>query len=519
MRDWTEFPPKQDYYRLAQYRRHEHLFRGREPGQWTHRYLGASMFGSIRRKIQIIANFPGLISKIMATLLCGEPPKFSLVRELKDTCKCDGECKCCEEMAKAQEVLDKIVEDNDLTVTAFELGLSSSFRGDSVLRVRWGERHCGEEPQVIIEEVPAFSYFPEICDDNIRQVDSQAIAWVRPDGIFRVQTHTPGLVVEQAFSAQRQSVGESLTIGGEIPLSAVYGAGKEPPAVQETGVGCSLVFFMPNWRIGSQYFGFSDYHDSESHFEAINNRLSRIDSYLDRHASPKMVGLSGMSKPDGSIDFDEFEYIETNLTELAKVLPRYLTWDGQMDSSFKELEVLTQQLMMLQEIAPALFGLDKANSVESGRAMRIRYAQTISKVNRKRLYFERMLKRAIRAALDLYQLHVPGAPDLSGRLEILWQDGLPRDEVEQVAVATSRVTAGLQSKETAICLLDGVAPSKAQQELERIEAEKELAGPDGLNESGSMEPGGDSSNGPGVQQQQQPAAAGDGLHAPPSNKL
>lgn len=459
-----EWPPKADQARMQAYEHGRRLFRGRHKGAFY--YLGsASESGSEmqRRKIYLVANYPGLITRASADLLFGEPPKF-----LVGGAKKEGA-----DRTEIQRALDFLVESNQLPFRLYQSQLACSPKGDTALRVR----DCGKKGQVMIEVVPAECYFAELDPDNCQQVLSQAIAWVRVwqgQKYLRVEHHLPGEIHQEAF------ILADAKVGAPVSLEEIYAPGEAPDVFQETDVSTSLVFHIPNFSETESYYGINDYDDLDSLFEAVNNRMSKIDAYLDKHSGPKLIVPTGHTDPRGDLPVERLDIIEVDRAEDGQVY-RMLTWDGNMDAAFKELEHLADCIFKFSEMAPAVFGLDKAGSIESGRAMRMRFVRTQAKINRKRMLYDPQIKAALTAALKLHERRY-GGPKLGddARIDITWQDGIPQDYTEAVAAEAARVTANLTSRQSAIERIDQSTPELAQEELARIRAEKDL----GLNAPG-----------------------------------
>lgn len=464
---WTKFPPtKADLVRLQQYRTYNRLFEGGpENERDIKRYLGARLFGGSQREIGIVVNYPGLIARVAADFLFGEAPQFVLAGNTNPD---------------AQKVLTALVEENDLPTCLYESALSCASDGDTVLRVRFGLAGTDDETErVVIEEVPAESYFPELDPHNCRRVHAQHVAWLLCEEndagapgpwALVVETHTSGRVETQAFRVSGQQF--PLTVGEELPLEAVFD--EDVLGDAPTKIKTATLFHVPNYRTGRRFWGYSDYKDLPTLFDAVNNRMSRIDQYLDKHSRPKLVTPPGMLSPDGKIE--EQDVFEPLSAEIAKALPRYVTWDGQMASSFQQLEHLVDSIFKISEIAPAVFGLDKAGSIESGRAMRMRFIRTAAKIARKRTHYDRVLKRVLRAALDMQAAWNPDMPDLSGTIEIVWADGMPQDYSEAIEAEARRVEAKIGSRKSAIKNIDMVGDEKADAELAVIEAEQQTFG-------------------------------------------
>ena len=477
MSDWQKFPPtKDDKVRLADYRCYHALYRGC-PG--PARYNGATTLRGKTRKIGIMENFARTISEIWSDLLFGIKPSFSIGEDPSDPANDDPGPEKPE--SEAQKILNEIVKANQFETILKESAASQSSVGGCVFRVRWGLPPDEKAARVIIEEIPVDNYFVKSSPHNCREILSQTVAWVIMDtnaegstgtsGYLYCQEHTAGCYVNSAYRVGSTVAGQRI-IGQEVSLQQAYGHEDLPPMQVDHDYPGSLLFYVPNRRDGSTYWGDSDYLGLETVFEAINNRISKIDEYLDKHAEPKFIGLPGMRKPDSTVDMSEMGMIEDDRTELLKFLPRYVTWDGQLNGSMAQLEHLLETLCRIGRMAPAFFGLDKAGSIESGIAMRMRFFSTTSRVNEKKTYYDPVIKRILKAAMTIYGQHNAGADtDQELNVEIFWRHGLPVDDTEKTRLIISRVASQMMSRETGIQHLDGVGRAEALKELAKVTAE------------------------------------------------
>jgi hypothetical protein len=147
--DLSAYPPKGHQEWIAAYQRYERLFLGQ------HKPVFAVVPQPYQMKRYIVASLAGLIWRLSADLLFGEQPDFLATQEDE----------------KAQEALAQLVSRNNLHAVNYESALSKSFRGDAVYEVRWGKRTPqADQPEAIIEEVPASIHFPELDDDDVRRV-------------------------------------------------------------------------------------------------------------------------------------------------------------------------------------------------------------------------------------------------------------------------------------------------------------------------------------------------------------
>ena len=63
--------------------------------------------------------------------------------------------------------------------------------------------------------------------------------------------------------------------------------------------------------------------------------------------------------------------------------PKYMTWDGQLTSAFKQLEFLVNQLYILSEMGAAILGGgDGSGTAISGTAMRFKMVNPLAKARR-----------------------------------------------------------------------------------------------------------------------------------------
>lgn len=487
MLDFRKWPPTEaDLERIKLYDHYEKVFDGN--------YLDAFAEGSC--KVQegedrqyCGADWAKLVSLVSSDLLFGERPIFSAGPD--------------------QEQLNALVHHCDLFNKLYESSTSASFRGDAILRL------VAEEGQVNVYEIPAYNYFVELDPDNGRKVLSEAVAWVRrideDTAFLRVDHHYRGRIVRQAF---RFSSGRFCDIPGSQQTLAIanladaYPDAELPPLEEElTGMDRSALFHIPNWRHGSRYFGFSDYAGSIlTLFDSYNERLSEIHRILSEHADPKVLVPDGVLDEEGEIPWKDRNVIEipSEYSRAAGDAFRYLVWEGQLHPAFQELEKLADLIYKFTETSPAIFGEDKAGSIESARAMKFRFTRTLSRISRKRNYWDRPIKDLLWwlqvLAARLRQVVPYQRPDgtittiqveePTAGIAIGWQDGLPQDDKEQTETESMRVQNGLTSRLKAIQRIDQVSEAEAQRELDRITAEKDVQGvTDGFDPGTATGPG------------------------------
>ncbi|MDQ3966683.1 MAG: phage portal protein, partial [Actinomycetota bacterium] len=154
--------------------------------------------------------------------------------------------------------------------------------------------------------------------------------------------------------------------------------------------------------------------------------------------------------------------------------PEYVTWDGKLEASFRELDHLREQLYFVSETTPAAFGQLKQGLAESGSALRRLMMAPLAKVARIRMRFDPALRKALSLAAALERANGRNTPELGEKLRIQWQDGLPPDPREQAETEALRVRSGTTSRAAAIRRLDGGTDQEAQAELDRALEEAEV---------------------------------------------
>lgn len=238
-----------------------------------------------------------------------------------------------------------------------------------------------------------------------------------------------------------------------------------------------LIVHIPNLATADDWQGIDDLTELHPIFDEINNRLSQIASILDKHADPAFVvptgtinGVDDEGRPEFSVATDKvFESLSKD-----DMIPQYITWDGQLEGAFKELDHLVEMALMTAEIPGVALGLgDSGTSGSSGLAIKWRMNALLSKINRKRQYYEKGLKQIFYLAQKLeevvgiadYELTVPN---------IKFNDGLPIDEMEQANITSIRTGGAVtMSQKTAIMMLNNMTEDQADAEIQRINEENE----------------------------------------------
>jgi len=277
-----EFPTTKQADRLSDYVYFFQLFEGAHFEAFKLRISDKEFNLAYSKLKYIYINFAGMISRIVADMLFGEPVKPFV--EEKDT----------------QQWLEDLWKENKLNIQLYENSLDNSAKGDAVFKLRVGKRRKNDKKNtVIIEQVPANIYFPHVDGFNVSaEPDVKELAWVIESGknkYLRREIHEVGKITNELWLMKGPKLEKKVDFS-EINLDI-----KE---TELTKIDRHLLIHIPNWKTGSKHFGYSDYHDLDSIFFAINNRVSKNDGVLDTHTDPFLMVPEGVIGEDGKVKKD-----------------------------------------------------------------------------------------------------------------------------------------------------------------------------------------------------------------------
>jgi hypothetical protein len=430
--------------RLTNYRIYEELYKGDHYSAFS---IKSEDFTKDYAKLRyIVANFAGLISKVIADMLFGEPVT------IQDT--------------ENQDWLDALTHENNLDELFYEHALANSYFGDNLFKIRV------EDNILKIEEAPPSIYIPELNPGNVaappQRINLAIPSIIDGDKYYIIETHEPPTITTRIVKIDDKGEVLDIDINKYNELT-----GTKLQEVQDTKISRFLVIHVPNPKPRG-HFGQSDYLDLKTLFFALNNRMTKIDNILDKHSDPILAVPEGVLDEEGQPHKQAF-----NLFEVPENgdKPEYVVWNANLDIAFTQIDKLVEMLFMFSETSPDSMGLGKSGIAESGRALKMRLIRTIAKRNRKKLYYDRAIKELIYTAQLLAKANPGVVPskDIKTQLKeptiprIIWQDGIANDEVERTDIALKRVDAGVKSKKQAIIELEDITEDEALEQLDEIE--------------------------------------------------
>lgn len=457
----AKWPPPEEASRLERYDAHRRLFAG------EHAEVYKKQLERIQREIgnfgdiigyAVVPNYQRLISLKTADLLVSEPPEI----------KTDNET--------GAKALSALLGACNFQGILYQAAIDLSRYGDALLTVR---RDVEGNGRIGIGQ--PLTWFPVVNPVDMQEFTEHVIAWVEElkesnTHKLHIQIHHPGRYEYRVHALANG------TIGGML----------QAPQTVNTGLPGFAVFPLRGMLTSDSIYGHDDYVAVDSIISEIMVRVGQISRILDKHAAPSMQGPESALEQDANGEYylPAGNYFKRETKEDAEV--GYLTWDGQLDSSFEQLKQLLKQLYALSELGGTLLGdPDHMGGAESARALKLRMINPLAKVARIAANITPALKEAV-AACTVLDIKTPAV--LPEDISINWFDGLPNDELEdQQTIQLQNGGKPTMSQLRSIMQANSMTEDQAQEELDRIRDESAEALPATM-ETGMPGSGGDEGN-------------------------
>jgi hypothetical protein len=483
-----EFPPLKDRERISKYKRLKKLFQGKQAEVYERasKLLKDTPHADQLAQLYIAVNIADIIVTKVPDLLVGEPPSFE--SGLPDN-------------SDQQRALNRYVEENDLVKLIHESATGNGYRGDAWLKVRYDYRHDFSEVlkiggsipddimmEPIIEHVNAESVFPETSRGNVKNFKAVNIATVEyvvtqksEVPFLNVERHIPGYILYERYSLIEFEGGVDTRFGYPLQVYKIgerVATGREEDIV-ETDVPHLLVHHIPYKSVDDDWEGIGGLEKLETLLAAINDRLVAIDYVLMKNSDPTAYGPElDSGSGDGQVRLSG-AYIPVTKEDVA---PGYMDFSGQLNSAFKELEVLISLVFQIAETPQWLFGTvlgenagGTGTSHTDSAAIKARFMPILSKIKRVRTHYDKAIRDALWSCQLLDIEHGDKAFE-AVYPTIAWQDGIPRNAKEEAEIMQIRTggkpTIDVQS---AIKRQDSVDDEKATEIISRIEQDEKNA--------------------------------------------
>ena len=424
------YPPRVEQARIDKYKLNEELFLTR------HSDALQEVFNELARRtnktnkdVKTIFNYQQLLSKKTADFVAGEPPEINTEQ-------------------KADE-LDKLLQHQRFNTRLYEAIIDVSRYGNAVLKIV-GDRLSAVSPQY---------WYPVVDPTDLKTVTQHVIAYpITPDHDGEMtelyaEIHDIGRVEQRIY--------------GYDERSQEIGALKSSH-VEHTGLNDFAVQVLTNVTHSGSIYGIDDYAIINSIVAQIMWRLHCADTVLDKHSEPSLSG------PSTALTWDE--RFNTYFLDLGNYFKRdtkdspnveYITWDGNLDSAYKEIELLLEQLYTLSEMGQAFMEGGGGGSAASGTALKLRMVSPRIKAQRLANINTASVKQIVTLLAQ-----VNGITLDYDTLSIRWQDGLPDDEVEEVNLLTTATGGKAIMSQFSALKARGLSDEEVEIELEQMAVEQ-----------------------------------------------
>lgn len=415
--DWLQegkpYPPTEEADRVVRYIQNELLFKGEhfnpelKMGLYeaaVSRMTSTALINDFPICYPILLNYQRLISLKKADLVCGEEPEITGIdRNLnKDL----------------TELRQDIQFDPKLYATVVDL----SRYGDAVWRLY--KRDTDGKGDFTLWDPK--NWYPIVTSDGTNRITAHVLTWRynlgttdKPEYHLGVQIHpsTGGHYISKDFYLDEQGC----TLLGE----------SRPEQRVETGFKTCAVMHLASISTSGTVYGYDDYMPVDSLLIEIMTRLAQISSVLDKHASPAITGPVSMLSTDPVTGEKYLKKDQFFAVSEGEVLPKYLTWDGQLSASFEELKELFKQLYVLTEMGDVILGTsENSGTAISGTAMRSKMVAPLVTVRRITNILTYPVKHLLHEVTTVNRVEIP-----EDQISIEWNDGLPTDPREDAELA------------------------------------------------------------------------------------
>lgn len=444
--DWLapgrEYPPKAEQDRIDRYKLHEQLFLSRHPEAWQDLFadLAAKLHKRYRDSaVDTVLNYHQLLSKKTADFVCGEPP----------TIESEGNT----------DALARLLNHQRFPAQLYEAIIDVSRYGNAVPKIV-GKRLTMASPMY---------WYPVVDPTDVKTITHQVIAYpIEPDADgnptkLYAEIHTPGIVETRYY--QYDATGAK--IGQQI----------DEPRREVTGLQDFAVQPLTNITHTGSVYGLDDYGIVNSLVAKVMWRLHCADNVLDKHSAPSMSGpASALSYDDrtGLYYLDLGNYFKRNGREDPE--PQYITWDGNLDANWREIEILLNQLYILTEMGQAFAEGGGGGGADSGTALKLRMVSPRIKAARLAGINAPTIKRIVAMLAQ-----VNGIPLDYDTITVTWHDGLPNDDVEQTnTLITATGGKAIMSQYSAL-KARGLTDAEVEAEMQQLRDEQATSVPFALS--------------------------------------
>ena len=473
------FPPVSERDRIKRYLENEVLFDGEHFGsELRDRNKIYNSEGSIsvyqkcaNRISQVVGNFEDIISfpvllnyqrllsLKMADLVCGEYPVITGSNE------------------DSNEQIKVARDASDFDARLYSTVIDMSRYGDAI----WREFLDDLSDNKTFTLWDPKEWYPIVMQDGTNRISQHVLCWrvnlaagTNQDPIWElhVQIHGCNKTEWGKYEERVYQMDPSGSIIMQMKSSAEV----------QTGFDYCAVHHLKAFSTSSTVYGYDDYMTLDSLLAEIMVRVGQISVILDKHADPNLTGPASMlslNPETGEYYLKRGKFFATSPGDNE---PHYLTWDGQLNAAFKQLETLINQMYILSEMGAAILGgQDGSSAAISGTAMRFKMVNPLAKARRISNSLTNPVRRLLSGIADGVQFD---------EISVYWSDGLPddpRENIENAKLATGETR--MMPLKTAIREFFKRSDKEADEWIKAIDEEKLKAQATFQNPSDPNHPG------------------------------
>jgi hypothetical protein len=426
----------------------------------------------------LVYNFFEILTNTINDLLWNEPPKVKF---------------------KNQAITDAFNQfkfQSDLFVKLREATITSSYAGDCVLRLSNNK----------IEQIDNDIWYPIYNPNSPRSEATGHILKYEKEiektvKAYLLEIHIVGQIEYQAYRETNNKYTQvSPMIDWSDELKDVLidsQAIKSGKFIYKTNCNYPLVFVIKNNPNSKSHYGQSDYTlPLISKVFNINALLNQAQSVLRRHANPKMIVPKGVIKQainevtqdntkavefgfqDAQLAMKQYHNDKTLLETIvaSKIInkleffgsdinssePKYLTWDGNLDASEKQVKTLINACFDEAQLAKILIDPTINSGNLSGVAIQRLSQASLNKASKKEAYITSTLAKILYSWCQLsgYEPEYPS---------IQFSDGLVNDLKETIENQELLLNNQLTTRLDAIVATRDMTPEQAQEVINKID--------------------------------------------------
>jgi len=472
---------QEDNKRFDEYKRNKLLYEGEH-------YLVFKMSDYeyyTQKDDYLVYNFLQILTDAFVDLLWTEEPKITV---------------------NNQDYLDDLIQKNDWIMKLREACTVSSYNGDCILKLNL------IDGQINLSIIDNKLWYPIINEFN-KEITGHIIKYERElkddkKEVYLLEIHTKGKIEYQSYienDDNTYSQIDCMKYFSDIVANLSVKTSSDLTLSIDTNCDYPLVFQLSNIKNPNHAYGISDYSlPLIAKNKGINKLLNQAQYVLKKHAHPKMIvpkqvinqAIAEIKADDDkakSYGFESSELVMQNYHSNKSILetivaqkivdkleyfgsdinsgdPKYLTWDGNLDESRQQIELLKQSSYDEAQLSKILVDPTLNTGNLSGVAILRLANQSINKTKKKQLYIKNIIKKLIYTAMQLDNV----SPEYA---QIHFKDGLVNDLKETIENEILQLDANLTSRKEAIITINQCSENQAEMLMSDIENEKDIFTP------------------------------------------